>query len=93
MQNPPSFSYSLCQVEEGWRWCVYDEDGATVACGADVSRERAQAAVEQTLRSRTRVFEVAVRPAPELPRDEPRPLRSPGRAVVGNLAISYTYRF
>ena len=30
MQDFPSFAYSLCQVEEGWRWSVYDEDGVTV---------------------------------------------------------------
>jgi hypothetical protein len=46
----PSFAYSLCQVEEGWRWSVYDEEGVTVAGGADVSRDRAQQAVELTLR-------------------------------------------
>jgi hypothetical protein len=51
MQNVPSFAYSLSQVEEGWRWSVYDEDGVTVAGGADVSRDGAQAAVELTLRS------------------------------------------
>lgn len=51
MQNVPSFAYSLCQVEEGWRWSVYDEDGVTVAGGADVSRDGAQAAVDHTLRS------------------------------------------
>ncbi len=50
IQEPRSFAYSLCQVEEGWRWSVYDEDGVTVARGADVSRDRAQAAVELTLR-------------------------------------------
>lgn len=50
MQESRSFAYSLCQVEEGWRWSVYDEDGETVARGADVSRDRAQAAVELTLR-------------------------------------------
>lgn len=50
MQMLPSFAYSLCQVEEGWRWSVYDEDGITVADGADVSRDGAQAAVEMTLR-------------------------------------------
>jgi hypothetical protein len=50
MQNAPSFAYSLCQVEEGWRWSVYDQDGVTVARGADVSRDRAQAAVDLTLR-------------------------------------------
>lgn len=50
MQAQPSFAYSLSQVEEGWRWSVYDEDGVTVAGGADASRDRAQAAVERTLR-------------------------------------------
>jgi hypothetical protein len=50
MPHVPSFAYSLCQVEEGWRWSVYDEDGVTVARGADPSRARAEAAVEHTLR-------------------------------------------
>lgn len=50
MQTAPSFAYSLCQVEEGWRWSVYDEDGVTIAGGADASRDRAQAAVEMTLK-------------------------------------------
>ena len=50
MQEPRSFAYSLCQVEEGWRWSVYDEDGVTVARGADASRDGAQAAVDLMLR-------------------------------------------
>jgi len=45
-----SFAYSLSQVEEGWRWQVYDEEGVTIAGGADPSRAAAQAAVELTLR-------------------------------------------
>lgn len=53
MQSLPSFAYSLCQVEEGWRWSVYDEDGVTVAVGADASRDRAQAAVDRTLKGVT----------------------------------------
>jgi hypothetical protein len=44
-----SFAYSLSQMENGWRWSVYDEDGVTVAGGADVSRDVAQAAVEKLL--------------------------------------------
>lgn len=52
MQESPAFAYSLCQVEEGWRWSVYDEDGVTVARGADISRDRAQAAVDLMLRRR-----------------------------------------
>jgi hypothetical protein len=46
-----SFAYSLSQVEEGWRWSVYDEDGVTVADGSQPSRDDAQAAVDLTLRS------------------------------------------
>jgi hypothetical protein len=42
-------AYSLSQVDEGWRWSVYDEEGVTVADGADVSRAAAEAAVELTL--------------------------------------------
>ena len=45
-----SLAYSLSQVAEGWRWSVYDEDGVTVADGADPSRDAAEAAVESTLR-------------------------------------------
>jgi hypothetical protein len=52
MQTLPSFAYSLSQVEEGWLWSVYDEDGVTVARGADISRAGAQAAVEHMLRRR-----------------------------------------
>ncbi|HEY8614658.1 hypothetical protein [Phenylobacterium sp.] len=50
MQEPRSFAYSLSQGEKGWSWSVYDEEGVTVARGADASRAAAQAAVERTLR-------------------------------------------
>jgi hypothetical protein len=50
MSDPHSFAYSLCQDEDGWRWCVYDEEGVTIADGANGSREAAQAAVELTFR-------------------------------------------
>lgn len=49
MSEPRSFAYSLSQVEDGWRWSVFDTDGVTVALGADPNRESAQAAVERTL--------------------------------------------
>lgn len=49
--SQPSLAYSLSQVEEGWRWSVYDEVGVTVADGAHPSRALAEAAVESTLRS------------------------------------------
>lgn len=45
-----SLAYSLSQAEDGWRWCVYDEDGVTVADGALPSQAAAQAAVESTLK-------------------------------------------
>ena len=50
MQGTPCFAYSLCQEYDGWRWSVYDQDGVTVAGGADATRAAAQAAVELTLR-------------------------------------------
>ncbi len=49
MSEPRSFAYSLSQVEDGWRWSVFDTEGVTVALGAGPSRDAAQAAVERTL--------------------------------------------
>jgi hypothetical protein len=49
MSEPRSFAYSLSQVEDGWRWSVFDAEGVTVALGAGPSRDAAQAAVERTL--------------------------------------------
>ncbi|MFC3069485.1 hypothetical protein [Phenylobacterium soli] len=51
MYEPRSFAYSLSQLENGWAWSVYDEDGVTVADGAQASRAAAQAAVDRMLRS------------------------------------------
>ncbi|HEY2752637.1 hypothetical protein [Phenylobacterium sp.] len=51
MRQDSSFAYSLSQVEEGWRWSVYDEDGVIVAGGANESRDAAEAAVELTLQA------------------------------------------
>jgi len=45
MLDAPLFAYSLSQMEDGWRWRVYDQDGVTVADGADPSRAAAEAAV------------------------------------------------
>lgn len=53
MREGVSFAYSLSQDEHGWRWCVYDEDGVTVADGSHASRAAAQAAVERTLQMAT----------------------------------------
>ena len=50
MRETISLAYSLSQAEDGWRWCVYDEDGVTVADGAHPSQAAAQAVVERTLR-------------------------------------------
>ena len=49
MQEQTSLAYSLSQIETGWRWSVYDEDGVVVARGADASRDVAQACFERTL--------------------------------------------
>lgn len=51
MQQARSLAYSLSQAETGWRWSVYDEDGETVARGADMSRRAAEAAVNAMLAS------------------------------------------
>ena len=51
MREERSFAYSLSQMEHGWRWSVYDEDGTVVADGAHTTRDAAKAAVELTLRS------------------------------------------
>jgi len=51
LQRSSSLAYSLNQMESGWSWSVYDEDGVTVADGADVSRDAALAAVQQSLRT------------------------------------------
>jgi hypothetical protein len=51
MHEPRSFAYSLSQIEDGWRWSVYDENGETVARGADASRAAAQAAVERLIKT------------------------------------------
>jgi hypothetical protein len=49
MQDAPQLAYSLSQAEAGWTWRVYDEDGETVASGADSDRQAAQAAVNAML--------------------------------------------
>jgi len=51
MQEPRSFAYSLSQLEDGWAWRVFDEEGLTVAGGAKRSRAAAQAAVDRLLRT------------------------------------------
>lgn len=51
MQPVRSFAYSLSQADDGWRWRVFDEDGVTVADGAQGSQADAQAAVLSMLRA------------------------------------------
>lgn len=51
MSEFSALAYSLSQDEEGWRWSVYDEEGVTVADGANPSQTAAQAAIERTFRS------------------------------------------
>ena len=49
MHEPRSFAFSLSQREDGWAWSIYDEDGITVARGADPTQAAAQAAVYRML--------------------------------------------
>jgi len=51
MRESKLLAYSLSHDENVWRWSVYDEDGVTVADGANDTQAAAQAAVEITLRS------------------------------------------
>jgi len=50
MRESKLLAYSLSHDENVWRWSVYDEDGVTVADGANDTQAAAQAAVEVTLR-------------------------------------------
>lgn len=59
MPEQSSLAYSLSQVETGWRWSVYDEDGVTVAGGDHASRDVAEAAVERLLRAAPRISGIA----------------------------------
>jgi hypothetical protein len=49
MQDAPRLAYTLSQAEAGWTWQVYDENGETVASGADFDRQSALAAVNAEL--------------------------------------------
>jgi len=51
MQDAPRLAYSLSQAEKGWTWQVFDENGDTVASGADYDRQSALAAVNAELAS------------------------------------------
>ncbi len=49
MQTAPQLAYSLSQADSGWEWRIFDEDGRTVASGADPDRQAAQAAVNELI--------------------------------------------
>ena len=49
MQSVQQLAYTLSQAEAGWTWRVFDENGDTVASGADSDRQAAQAAVNARL--------------------------------------------
>jgi len=51
MHEPRTFAYSLSRSETGWTWSVYDEDGITVARGADATRAAAESALQSLLRT------------------------------------------
>ena len=44
------FAYSLTHEERGWSWRVFDEEGETVAAGAQPSQSDARQAVEDIIR-------------------------------------------
>ena len=50
MPEESPFAYSLNQLEKGWKWCVYDAEGITVADGADATRRDAESAIEHAIR-------------------------------------------
>ncbi|WP_337188771.1 hypothetical protein [Phenylobacterium sp.] len=50
MPQGRTLAYSLSHDVDVWRWCVYDENGETVADGAHDTQDAAQAAVDMTLR-------------------------------------------
>ncbi|MDD3838073.1 MAG: hypothetical protein WCY15_03550 [Phenylobacterium sp.] len=56
-------AYTLSQSETGWTWCVFDEDGVTVAAGAEGSQAGALAAVDVALRYAAQVALRLVTPA------------------------------
>jgi|GraSoiStandDraft_4_1057263.scaffolds.fasta_scaffold16616_7 hypothetical protein len=49
VRDPESYAYSLSQIEDGWLWNVYDEDGEVVAHGAHICRDGAQAMINRLL--------------------------------------------
>ena len=49
MREGMSLAYSLSHDDDVWRWSVYDEDGVTVADGANATQDAAMAAVQSML--------------------------------------------
>jgi hypothetical protein len=47
------FAYTLSQVEQGWTWSLWDEDGGVVAAGAAPDQPSAQRGLFEALQ-RTR---------------------------------------
>jgi hypothetical protein len=46
MTNSLELAYTLAQHEAGWRWCVIDGCGETVAAGFELARTAAIGAIE-----------------------------------------------
>ncbi|HKR89707.1 MAG TPA: hypothetical protein VJS38_16165 [Phenylobacterium sp.] len=45
------FAYTLSQVEEGWTWSLWDEDGLVVAAGAAADQRGAELGLFEALRT------------------------------------------
>ena len=67
------FAYTLSQVEEGWTWSLWDEDGGVVATGAAADQRGAEQGLFEALRKTH-----AAAPSEHAPRRkhlQPRPAR------------------
>jgi hypothetical protein len=69
------FAYTLSQVDEGWSWSLWDEDGAVVAAGVAPDQPSAERGLSAAL-AQTRSATPPRQGPPQRPRNaEPRPKR------------------
>lgn len=61
MRDDDLYAYSLCSLERGWSWRVYDAEGAIVAAGLSPSQVDATAEVTRVMARRAVAPEPAQR--------------------------------
>lgn len=61
------FAYTLSQVEEGWTWSLWDEDGGVVAAGAASDQRSAELSLFEALRKTHGPLPKDLAPAPQAP--------------------------